>query len=136
MANDSQRPQFHFTVTETMLDFMGHMNNATYLTLFEEARWDFITANGYGYPMIQSTQQGPVILEVQLKYLKELTLREKVVIFTDVVDYGSKVGRLRQQMVKGNGEVAAEAIFVFGLLDMQKRSLIPPTEAWKKALLI
>lgn len=136
MSDESKRPHFNFIVTETMLDFMGHMNNATYLTLFEDARWDFITANGYGYPMIQSSQKGPVILEVQLKYLKELTLREHVKIQTDVIDYGSKVGRLRQQMIKSNGEVAAEAIFVFGLLDMARRCLIPPTEDWKKALLL
>ena len=27
-------------IKETYLDTFGHVNNATYLTLFEEARWD------------------------------------------------------------------------------------------------
>jgi len=31
------------------------MNNATYLTLFEEARLDLITKNGYGMDKIAAT---------------------------------------------------------------------------------
>lgn len=125
---------YHFVVQETMLDFMGHVNNATYLTLFEEARWDAITKHGYGFEKIQELQQGPVILEVNLKYLKELRLRENISIETDLLDYSGKVGRLRQRMRKQSGELVAEAIFVFGLLDMRKRALVLPTPEWAQAV--
>ncbi len=35
------------TIRETHIDSLGHVNNAVYLTLFEEARWEWITAGGY-----------------------------------------------------------------------------------------
>lgn len=126
--------EYKVLVQETMLDFMGHMNNATYLTLFEEARWDSVTRNGYGYDKIQETKKGPVILEVQLKYLKELRLREEIIITTELLEYPGRVGKLRQRMLKSNGEIASEAIFAFGLFDMQLRTLIPPTAEWKLAV--
>ena len=46
------------------IDAFGHVNNAVYLTLFEEARWEFVTNRGYGLKQIQEKQQGPVILAV------------------------------------------------------------------------
>ena len=42
---------YEFTVVETHLDFMGHMNNATYLQVFEEARWEIVVHRGYDYKM-------------------------------------------------------------------------------------
>ena len=40
-----QKPDFiyHTQIKEKDLDTLGHVNNAKYLELFEEARWDFIT---------------------------------------------------------------------------------------------
>jgi acyl-CoA thioesterase FadM len=67
-------------IKEIYLDTFGHVNNATYLTLFEEARWDLITKNGYGLKKIQETGQGPTILEIKLLFLKELRVRENITI--------------------------------------------------------
>mgnify|MGYP002626401055 CR=1 FL=1 len=61
-------------IKEKHLDTMGHMNNATYLQLFEEARWDLITANGFGLKEIQQKKQGPTILEINLRFKKEIRL--------------------------------------------------------------
>ena len=55
-------------VKEIYLDTFGHMNNATYLTLFEEARWDILTKNGYGLQKIQETGLGPTILELKVTF--------------------------------------------------------------------
>lgn len=125
---------YPLTIKEYHVDSLGHMNNATYMALFEEARWEAITQNGYGFREVQKFQQGPVILEVTLKFLKELRLREKIIIKTDLVSYSGKVGQLKQQMLKEDGAVAAEAVFTFGLFDLKQRKLIEPTEEWRKAM--
>ena len=54
--------EFIYTVMikENHLDTFGHVNNAAYLTLYEEARWDFITKNGYGLEVIQNEKKGPM----------------------------------------------------------------------------
>lgn len=37
-------------------------------------------------------------------------------------------------MLKANGSLAAEAVFTFGLFDLQSRKLIDATPEWKKAI--
>lgn len=122
------------TISESHLDSFGHLNNARYLELFEQARWDLITERGFGIEVIRRTGTGPTILEVTVKFLRELAPRETVVIRTELVSYERKVGKIRQQMLKGDGTVACEAIFTFGLFDVERRKLIDPTPEWAFAV--
>jgi acyl-CoA thioester hydrolase len=121
-------------ISEAHLDSFGHLNNARYLELFEQARWDLITERGFGIDVIRSTRTGPTILEVVLKFQRELSARETVVIRSDLLSYERKVGKFRQQMIKADGTVACEAIFTIALFDLEKRRLIEPTPAWAYAV--
>jgi thioesterase III len=125
---------FSVLINELHLDTFGHVNNAKYLELYEMARWELITARGFGLNEIKKTQTGPVILEVQLKFLKEITLREQIQITTKVISYERKICRLLQQMLKSDGSVASEATFVVGFFDLKERKLIPPSPAWLAAI--
>lgn len=126
--------KYPLVIREFHLDTFGHMNNAAYLQVLEEARWELITSRGFGMDHIKKVGQGPVILEVNLKFLRELKLRESVIITTELLDYESKVGHLKQTIVKENGEVAAEAIFTISLFDTINRKIIPPTTDWARAV--
>ncbi len=126
--------KYSLLIRESHLDTFGHVNNATYLALYEEARWDLVTRNGYGLKQVQAAGQGPVILEVNLKFLKELQLREEITITTQLIQFKGKISQLKQQMVKSGGVVASEAIFTFGFFDLLTRKLIDPTPAWRKAI--
>lgn len=130
----SKIASYKLLVREAHLDTYGHVNNATYLTMFEEARWEVVTQRGYGFKKVHESGQGPVILEVNLKFMKELRLREEITITVELVDYPGKVGHLRQQMIKADGTVASEAIFTFGLFDLKARKMIDPTPEWKTAV--
>jgi acyl-CoA thioester hydrolase len=121
-------------ISESHLDSFGHLNHARYLELLEQARWDLITERGFGIDVIRRTRTGPVILEVTIKYMRELGPREPVVIRSELLTYEGKVGTFRQQMVKEDGALACEAIFSFGLFDLERRKLIDPTLAWQFAL--
>lgn len=125
---------YQVLIREAHLDTFGHVNNAVYLTLYEEARWDLITGRGFGLKEVQQRKQGPVILDVTLKFMKELKLREKITITTEMVDYQGKIGHLKQQMIKENGEVASEANFTFGFFDLAARKLIAPSPEWNYAI--
>lgn len=125
---------YEIVIRESHLDTFGHVNNATYLQIYEEARWEVITQNGYGFKEIHSLKQGPVILDLNIKFIKELKLREKITVTIEVLNYSGKTGQLKQQMLKSDGTLANEMIMTFGLFDMTQRKLIDPTEAWKKAL--
>lgn len=125
---------YETVVQEAHLDSFGHLNNARYLELFEQARWDVINKNDYGLKKIQETQQGPVILEVHLRFLKELHARDKIKISVECIEYNGKIGKLKQQILNEKNEVCAELVVVMGLFDLKTRKLILPTDDWKRAI--
>lgn len=120
-------------IKESHLDTFGHVNNAEYLRLFEEARWDLVTQNGYGIDKIKETGLGPTILQINLRFIKEIRLRENITIETQIISYKNKIGKLGQKMVR-NDEVCCEAEFTIGLFDTKERKLVLPTPAWLHAV--
>lgn len=128
------KASYEVLIRESHLDSFGHMNNASYLVLFEEARWDFITQNGYGLKKVQELQQGPVVLELSMKFRKEITLREKIKITLKLLDSKGKISHFKQEMIKEDGTIATELELTFGLFDLRTRRLIDPTPEWKKAI--
>lgn len=120
-------------IKESQLDSFGHVNNAAYLTLLEEARWDFVTKNGYGLEKIQETRIGPVILELKLSFSKELCLRDQIIIETKVISYNKKIGKIQQHILR-DGLICCTAEFTIGLFDLKNRKLIPPTQEWLAAI--
>ena len=121
-------------ISESHLDSFGHLNHARYFELFEQARWDVVTERGFGMDVIRRTKTGPIILEANAKFLRELAPREEVVIRSELISYERKIGKMRQQMIKADGEVACDATFVFGLFDMERRRLLDPTPEWAYAV--
>ena len=121
-------------ISEAHLDSFGHVNNARYLELLEQARWDLITERGFGIDAIRTSKTGPTILEITIRFLRELSPRDVVIIRTELLSYERKIGKLRQQMVKADGAIACEAIFTIGLFDLDRRRLIEPTPAWAYAI--
>lgn len=128
--------QFDYQVFihERHLDFLGHVNNAMYLELFEEARWDFLTKNGYGIEQFHEHQMGPVVLEVNIKYKREIRNRESIVIRSRPIENKGKIMRMQQQMISPKGDICSEAIFTFGFMDFTKRKLVSPPASWLKAI--
>ena len=125
---------YRVVIKEQHVDVYGHLNNSSYFYLFEEARWEFITAKGYGLREIMRVKQGPILLEAQIKYKKEISVREVIDIKSELIEYVGKVGRMRQVMVKEDGSIAAEAVLTLGLFDLEKRKLVLPNDSWKLAI--
>jgi thioesterase-3 len=126
--------KYSIVILEKHLDTFGHVNNATYLEILEEARWDFITERGYGFQKIQETGQGPVILGINMKFIKEIKLRQKIIVESQTVSYKGKIASLRQAMLNETGELMFEARLTFGFFDLTDRKLITPTPEWLKAI--
>jgi len=120
-------------IKESHLDTFGHMNNATYLILLEEARWEMLTENNYGLEHIMATRIGPTILDIKLRFLKELRLRDQITIETKAVSYEKKIGRVTQHILRGEA-VCCTAELTIGLFDLTQRKLISPTPEWLKAI--
>lgn len=126
--------KYPLKIIERHLDTFGHMNNATYLEVLEEARWDFINQRGYGMAKIRESALGPTILECNIKFMKELRLHQNVVIETQVMSYAGKIATLKQVIYNENNEACAEAVFTIALFDLKARKLVLPTPEWLYAI--
>jgi thioesterase-3 len=122
--------EYPLLIIERHLDTFGHVNNATYLQILEEARWEWITAGGFGLAQVQELRQGPTVLECVLRFRRELRNRMRVTIVTRVQSYIGKIARMEQEIRLESGEVACQAEFVVGLFDTERRKLIDPTPEW------
>jgi len=127
--------EYQVLIQEHHLDTFGHVNNASYVMLYEEARWDFITKGGFGLSRVQELQVGPVILDLKVRFKRELKNRETIKIVSQVKDVlNDKIMILEQSMINGEDKIASDAIFTIGLFDMKERKLIRANEEWLKAI--
>jgi YbgC/YbaW family acyl-CoA thioester hydrolase len=115
-------------------DLYGHMNNAAYAELLEEGRWDFISKRGYGRDTVTELGQGPVVLELNIRFRRELSPGEKVIVESTLKTLRSRAAIVGQRILAENGELACEAEATLGLFDLESRRLIAPNERWKAAL--
>jgi thioesterase-3 len=125
--------QYFITILERHLDFFGHVNNATYFQLLEEARWDMITAQGCGVAEIKSNNIGPVVLEVHIRYKREITLRQGITIETQLISLKGSILKLHQTIVNEAHEICCEADFICGFFDLAQRKLTLPSKRWINA---
>lgn len=126
--------EYEVIIKEQHIDTLGHMNNAVYLELYEEARWEYITARGYGLKEIQEYRKGPVVLDAHIQFLKEIRLREKIKITFEPDEAQRKIIKIHQKMIKENGDIASTLTITVGFFDLDKRKLVDPTSEWQKVL--
>ncbi|MGX1134158.1 acyl-CoA thioester hydrolase [Streptomyces glaucescens] len=121
------------TVRGYETDTQGHLNQAVYLNYAEHARWSLLQAAGIRQATLQAKGVGPVALETTIRYLRELLAGDEVEV-TCAFEWGEgKTFRIRQNVVKADGTVAAEIEAVGGLLDLKERRLLPdPRERFKE----
>ena len=117
-------------IRESHLDTFGHVNNATYLQIYEEARWELATSLGFGLEAVRATGVGMTVLEATIRFKRELRLRQEVKVTTTLGELRGKVFVLRQAMVDEEGRVASEADFTMALFDLGARKIVPPTPEW------
>ncbi len=124
---------YKFIVTEDLLDDYGHVNNAQYLKLYEDARWAILNQNDLGAERVRELKVGPVILEVTIRFSHEIILGEEVFIDTTSRRKGSKLFYFDQVMHDNKGKKFSKATFTSALFDMENRKMIIPDEKWLSA---
>lgn len=131
--NTANTEKFHYEllIREHHLDTFEHVNNATYLQILEEARWEILAQKGHGLKTIQEKGIGPVLLEIHIKYMAELKLREKIIISTQCISVDTKIAVLWQEIKNTEGKLCCTAKLTMGVFDLQTRKLIELPQDWK-----
>ena len=122
--------EYQTLVTETMLDIMGHLNHARYLTLYEEARWQLCNDAGHSLQVMQRENLGFVILDAYVQYKKEVCNRDALIIRTRFCEMNNKVWTIEQTMERTDGVICSTIKIKAALFDLKARKLVIPTATW------
>jgi acyl-CoA thioester hydrolase len=114
----------HVTVRGYETDVQGHLNQAVYLNYAEHARWSLLQAAGVTQARLIGSGVGPVALETTIRYRRELLAGDEVDVTCAFEWDTGKTFRIRQEIRKAHGTVAAEITAVGGLLDLKERKLV------------
>ena len=128
-AQETEPGRYRVALRWGDMDALGHVNQAVYHELLEEARTALIT--GLSTPAKGSF----VMARVELNYRREISLANRYVEVTlQVQSVGRSSVTVEQQVFRADGELAAEGISVMVAWDPVSRSSRPLSEGELAAL--
>ena len=118
---------FSVIVRSTHVDQFSHLNNSKYSEFFEWARWDWGFKNDIDFEKMLKQGKGPVVVHLELDFLREVKFKDKLTIETVLDKYSNKSFTLRQTMFDENKIKVSEcsAVVVFVDADINRAVPIP-----------
>jgi acyl-CoA thioester hydrolase len=110
------------------MDANAHMANVAYLSKCVDARMSFFKQHGFPVSEFAKLRIGPVVRRDELEYHREIGLLEPITVTLELAGLapdGSRF-RLRNEILNGDGKLAARVTSEGGWLDLAKRKLIAP----------
>jgi len=112
------------------VDFNMHMRNTAYLDKAVDVRMMFFAETGFPVQEFMKRGIGPVMKTDTLEYFRELRLLEEFEVSLEAAgssEDGSRF-RLRNEIIKLDGTLAARVTSTGGWLNLAARKLIAPPE--------
>ncbi|GAA4019466.1 acyl-CoA thioesterase [Allokutzneria multivorans] len=106
------------------LDTQGHLHGAIYQDYGEHARWEILRQAGAPQEKLLANGVGPVMLEINIRYLAELGAGDEVDVTCEFTWGAGKTFRIDQQIIRTDGVVAAEMRVISGVMDLALRKLV------------
>jgi acyl-CoA thioester hydrolase len=117
------------------LDAQGHLNNAKYLTYFEQARVRYFEELGLFSKDQSFMEIGVIVADIHIKYRAPVHLGADVRVGVRTAAIGGKSITLQQTIVDGlSGQVYAEGTVVLVTYDYHARKTVPVSEAWRQKI--
>ena len=117
------------------MDSFGHVNNAIFLTYFEEARIKYfrdIVDWSYDYG-----KYGVILARVEVDFIIPAVMQDEITIWTRCRRIGKKSFDLHYRMIKlkdGKEILVADCITVMVAFDYSTRESIPVPDTWREAI--
>jgi len=107
------------------LDTQGHLNWAEYFHYAEHARWELLAAAGIGQNALLATGIGPIVLDTQIRFKRELRGGDEVDVSCAFSWGGGRVTyQIIQVFTRADGAPVAKLTSKTGLLHLRERHLI------------
>ncbi|ELY99759.1 thioesterase superfamily protein [Natrialba chahannaoensis JCM 10990] len=130
-ANESFDADYEVEVEVRLrdVDFMGHVNNATYATYLEQAREAFFT-DVFGTSLVDLDT---VLANVELNYERPIEADATVIIALAIGELGTASLPMRYE-IRADGVCAATASTVQVFIDRESEQSRPIPDAWRTQL--
>ena len=118
------------------MDANAHMGNFAYLNKCVDARMGFFARHGFPVTEFATRRIGPVVRRDELEYHREIGLLEPITVtlaLAGMAPDGSRF-RLVNEVLKGDGRLAARVRSEGGWMDLAARKLIAPPGDLREAL--
>jgi thioesterase-3 len=114
-----------FNIRTYHTDGFGHVHNARYLELLEEARWQFAEHHGL-VPLLNEENLAFVIMQMNLRFRLPVVEGDTIQVLTSLISLGSAIGEVEQLMLQqGTGKLAVKSMFHFALIDRSSGASVP-----------
>ncbi|WIV58659.1 acyl-CoA thioesterase [Amycolatopsis nalaikhensis] len=115
------------------IDANGHVRGPAYLAYADHARWSCVQAAGIDLAALAARRIGPVNLETTVRFHRELVAGGDVSISCEFRWGTGKTSRVTQEFHTPDGTLVATVSSVSGLLDLDRRRLLPdPGAHWRE----
>lgn len=130
-----------FCIRTFHTDAFGHVNNAKYLELLEEARWRF-SEDIELTPMLREQQLGFIIIDARMRFRVPVSEGDTITVNTSLNTLGTASGEVHQTVLisksansKAIGSKALTSVFHFILLDRATAKSVPIQNEIRELLL-
>ena len=125
-----------FEVAWAHLDAIGHMANTAYLDVVVDVRFAYFASQGFTPADFRTHGIGPVVRRDEVDYYREMRLMEHFTVSLTIAGLSPDASRfrLRNEIRKADGELAARITSQGGWLDLAARKLVAPPEKLAAAL--
>jgi acyl-CoA thioester hydrolase len=126
-----------FEVTWAQLDAIGHMANTAYLDVCVDVRFAWFESQGFPPADFQKYRVGPVVRRDEVDYYRELRMLQRFTVNLMLAGVSPDASRfrLRNEIRRADGELAARITSQGGWLDLEARRLVAPPEKLAAAVL-
>lgn len=125
-----------FQVAWAHLDANGHMANTAYLDIAVDVRFMHFTACGFPPEEFRRLHIGPVVRRDEVDYHRELRLHQAITVNLLLVGLSEDASRfrIRNEIRREDGELAARITSLGGWFDLGVRKLVAPPATLAEAL--
>jgi acyl-CoA thioester hydrolase len=117
------------------LDPQGHLNNAKYLTYFEQARVAYWIDMGFFSKDQSFMELGVILADVHITYLEPVYFGQKVKVGVHVIRLGNKSMTWEQNVVDvESGKELARGKVVVVAYDYKQEKTIPIPHEWREKI--
>ena len=118
------------------MDFNSHMRNSAFLDKCSDVRMLFFAEHGFSAAEFHRRRIGPVVMKDELEYYREVGLMESLRVTLECAGLapdGSRF-RLRNEIWRADGVLAARVTSTGGWLDLSARKLMVPPDEMRGAM--